>query len=76
MITDKDIERVVAESLTAYTGEFDVRGIVDEVIARYGRVDIETIDHDDYWTLVAKHAAPEDDFLEVPSWFVAGIGEY
>ena len=55
-ITDRDIATQVTESLTDHADSHDVDGIVRDIIDRYGRVNIDTIDHDDYWTLVETHA--------------------
>lgn len=63
-ITSTDITRQVTESIEAsgdptLTSSIDVTGIVGEIIQRYGLVDIDTIDHDEYWALVQRHDATQ-----------------
>ena len=55
MITYTDIALQVTESLTDFVNDYDVDGIVRDVIARYGRVNIDAIDEAEYWGLVEKH---------------------
>lgn len=55
-ITDTDIHRQVTETTNASDGHYDVDGIVRTIIDHHGRVDINEIDHDDYWAIVLDHA--------------------
>jgi hypothetical protein len=56
MITDRDIAVAVTAALGEHAADHDIDGIVRDIIDRYGRVDVETIDHDEFWSLVEKHA--------------------
>lgn len=55
--TDADIEAFVRRSIQegADPRDFDVPGIVDEIISLYGLVSPETIDYAPYWAIVARH---------------------
>ena len=57
MITSSDITRQVTTAVEAGEGAntIDIPGIVSEIIAEHGLVDIDTIDHDDFWAIVARH---------------------
>lgn len=55
-ITDRDIEDQVQQATDASEGTYDVEGIVLAIVAHYGLVDINTIDHDEFWALVGQHA--------------------
>lgn len=55
MITYRDIALQVTESLCDYVNEFNVDGIVRDIIDQFGLVDISTIDEAEYWGLVEKH---------------------
>lgn len=55
-ITDRDIAAQVTQSLTEHVDGYNVDGIVRDIIDRYGRVYIDTIDDDQYWALVEQHA--------------------
>ena len=55
MITYNDIAVQVIESLTDHVDDFNIDGIVRDIIDQYGLVDIGTIDEDEYWGLVEKH---------------------
>lgn len=55
MITDRDITVKVSASLASYEGDFNIPAIVDEIQTTYGLVDIDTIEHDAYWAIVARH---------------------
>jgi hypothetical protein len=59
MITDRDVREQVKVTVNA-GGEdlavgIDVDGIVDEILSRYGLVDIEMIDNEEFWEMVARH---------------------
>lgn len=55
--TDRDIARQVTASISGdqNRAHIDVSKIVAEIVATYGLVDIDTIDHIEYWTIVARH---------------------
>ena len=55
MITDHDMRNQVAETLGSEGADFDVPAIVDELQREYGTVHIDTIEHDAFWAIVAKH---------------------
>ena len=54
-ITDSDITTAVAATLGEHADAHDVDAIVRDIINRYGRINVDTIDHDEYWTLVEAH---------------------
>lgn len=54
-ITDRDIRQQVTDSLHQVLDGIDLDGIVREITGTYGLVGIETISHDAYWTIVARH---------------------
>lgn len=54
-ITSRDIAHQVTESLGADVADHDVAAIVADITDTYGRVDTDTIDDAEYWSLVAKH---------------------
>lgn len=56
MITYNDIATQVAESLTDFVNDFNVDGIVRDIISQYGLVSIDDIDEAAYWGLVEEHA--------------------
>lgn len=56
MITDITIRDQVATTLPAeLVTDFDLTGITREIMSRFGRVDIDTIDPDTYWAIVARY---------------------
>jgi hypothetical protein len=59
MITDRDVREQVATAVNAGGEELaagiDVDGIVDEILSRYGLVDIEVIDNAEFWKMVTRH---------------------
>jgi hypothetical protein len=57
-----DVRRYVQESLDVYGGEFDIDAIADRLASMAGVVygqsrlgDLEAIDEDEYWAMVAEH---------------------
>lgn len=55
--TARDLRnQVVTATRDGADGEYDVDAIVAEIIEQRGAVDIETIDTDEFWDLVGKHA--------------------
>jgi hypothetical protein len=57
MITDTDIRTQVQHSIEGIdeVGTISVGGIVRDIIDTYGLVDTETIEHDEYWAIVARN---------------------
>lgn len=72
MITTDDMARQVRATLEPVEGEYDVDGIVDEIHAEFGLVDIDAVPHSGYWLIVARHARPD----EAPQdwYFTFGVG--
>lgn len=56
MITSQDITHQVREATDVSDGDYDVDGIVRDIIADFGRVDIDSIDPDQFWPIVLRHA--------------------
>lgn len=57
-ITRTDIETFVSLTLEASAPEsdsIDQAGVVSEIIDTYGLVSPESIDHDEFWSIVARH---------------------
>lgn len=58
MITSTDIRQQVNTVIDAQAelgDTIDRAGIVRDVIDTYGLIDLDTIDHDDFWVIVARH---------------------
>ncbi|MCT2591162.1 hypothetical protein LHJ74_14805 [Streptomyces sp. N2-109] len=55
-ITRSDVRHQVATATDASEGTYDVDAIVAEIIDQHGAVDIDTLDHDEFWATVGKHA--------------------
>lgn len=53
--TDRDMRDQVAIALGGYTAEYDMEAIVDDVQARYGTVDIDSVPDDEFWAIVERH---------------------
>lgn len=51
----QDLADQVATSLGDHGDDFDVEGIVEEIVREYGRVNIDSVDSDTYWAIVTKH---------------------
>lgn len=67
MITDQDIRTEVLQALTTDAPDFDIDAIVQDIQATYGpfqSADVLDVDHDAFWTIVAKHATDEDEGCE------------
>lgn len=58
MITDRDIRDQVQQATDACEGTYDVPAITSAIVARYGLVDIESIDHDEFWAIVSEQCSP------------------
>ena len=57
MITDHDIRTQVQQSIdgTDNAETIDVDGVVRDIIDTYGLVDTLTIEHYEYWAIIAHH---------------------
>lgn len=66
MITATDIRFQVTTAIESGDGAetIDIDGIVTEIVATHGLVDIDTIESDAFWAIVAKHDSTQAD---VPS---------
>ncbi len=56
IITDQDMRDEVGIALGDYASEYDVRGIVAELIDRHGRRYLNDIPAADLWGTVSRHA--------------------
>ena len=54
-ITSHDVANQVEHSLDGYTDEFDVQGIVRDIVDTYGAVDIDAIESESYREIIARH---------------------
>lgn len=55
-MTDEDLRNQVIETLSGEESDFNVSGIVAEFIDRYGVVSVDTIDGEQYWSVVNENA--------------------
>lgn len=57
MITATDIHAQVATAIESGFGAetIDIDAITAEIVATHGLVDIDTIESDDFWAIVARH---------------------
>lgn len=54
--TSRDLTDQVTRATAASDGTYDVPAIVEDIIERHGAVDIDTLDSDEFWTIVGNHA--------------------
>lgn len=54
--TSRDLRDQIVTATDASDGEYDVDAIVEDIVEKYGAVDIDTIDTDEFWQIVGKHA--------------------
>lgn len=54
--TSSDLRDQVVTATDASDGEYDVNAIVAEIVEKHGAVDIDTLDTDEFWAIVGKHA--------------------
>jgi hypothetical protein len=59
--TARDLRDQIIRATDASDGDYDVDAITEDITAKYGAVDIDTIDTDDFWAIVAEHAAETAD---------------
>ncbi len=62
-ITDRDIRDQVQHAIDASEGVYDIATITRAIVQRWGRVDINDIDHDEFWALVGEHVVPDEDTM-------------
>lgn len=53
-MTRDEIKYSVSLTLREFADEYDIDGIADDIVSRYGRVHIDTIPSSEYWDLVGK----------------------
>lgn len=54
--TSRDLTDQVTRATDASDGTYNVDAIVSEIVERYGAVDIDSLDSDEFWSVVGKHA--------------------
>lgn len=54
--TSRDPTDQVTRATDASDGTYDVPAIVEAIIDRHGAVDIDTLDSDEFWSIVGAHA--------------------
>lgn len=64
-VTLTDLRNQITRSLTDQAEGIDVDAIAEEIRDRYGIVDIDSIDSDEYWEIVRSHDATQQDALAV-----------
>ncbi|MEU8136088.1 hypothetical protein [Streptodolium elevatio] len=55
MFTQTDLRNQVITATDASEGTYDVDAIVEEIQDTYGTVDVDTLDHHEFWDIVFKH---------------------
>lgn len=80
IVTNLDMIAFVNAALNTDADDFNVEAIVDDLQARYGTVDPETIDDEAFWAVVERHVKDPDSGIEpelycgVPSRFFLSFG--
>jgi hypothetical protein len=54
--TARDLRDQIVTATDASDGDYDVDAIVEEIVEKHGAVDIDTLDTDEFWAIVGKHA--------------------
>jgi hypothetical protein len=54
--TSTDLTAQVRTATDASEGAYDVDAITAEIIERHGAVDVDTLDTDEFWTIVMNHS--------------------
>lgn len=67
-----DLHAQVRDSIPHHDDEHDLDAIVDEIITTYGLVHIDTIDDDEYWTIVERNALDLTEY-DAEHGYVAAI---
>lgn len=55
-ITDSSMVSQIIEALGEHAADHDAYAIWQDIWDRYGRIDIETVEHDEFWEIVSRHA--------------------
>lgn len=55
-ITAADLTTQVERATDASDGTYDVPAIVADILDTHGAIDIDTLDHAEFWGIVAAHA--------------------
>jgi hypothetical protein len=50
-----DLENQVEDALGDSVGDFDMDGIVDDIVAEYGRVHIDDVPINVFWAIAERH---------------------
>jgi hypothetical protein len=56
IFTSRDLRDQIITATDASDGNYDIDAIVEDIIEQHGAVDVDTLDTDDFWTTVGKHA--------------------
>lgn len=54
--TASDLRDQIVRATDASDGEYDIDAITEEILKAHGAVDIDSIDTDEFWATVGKHA--------------------
>lgn len=54
--TSRDLHDQIVTATDASDGKYDVDAIVEEIVEKHGAVDIDTLDTNEFWAIVGKHA--------------------
>ncbi|MYR45058.1 hypothetical protein [Streptomyces sp. SID5910] len=54
--TSRDLRDQIVTATDASDGEYDVDAITEEILEKHGAVDVDTLDTDEFWAIVGKHA--------------------
>lgn len=55
LITDRDMKDQISAALDGSASDFDIDGIFDEIHAAHGLIDIEGLNGEEFWDVVARH---------------------
>ncbi len=55
--TSRDLRDQIITATDASDGQYNVDAITEEILEKHGAVDIDTLDTDEFWAIVGKHAA-------------------
>lgn len=58
--TARDLRDQVTTATDASDGTYDVDAIVTEIVERHGAVPVDSLEHDEFWALVARHVVAEE----------------
>jgi hypothetical protein len=54
--TSRDLHDQITTATDASDGDYAIDAIVNEIVEKHGAVDIDTLDTDEFWLIVADHA--------------------